>query len=63
MRRIVRVVKQQHSELKRQEVLTLVRALWETTVFERRMMVVLLLEAFQPLLQRPDISLLERLIR
>src|SRR2546430_12377175 len=63
MRRIVRVVKQQHSELKRQEVLTLVRALWKTTVFERRMMVVLLLEAFQPLLQQPDISLLERLIR
>ena len=63
MRRIVRVVKQQHSELKRQEVLTLVRALWKTTVFERRMMVVLLLEAFQPLLQPADISLLERLIR
>ena len=63
MRRIVRVVKQQHSELKRQEVLTLVRALWKTTVFERRMMVVLLLEAFQPLLQPADISLIERLIR
>jgi len=63
MRRIVRAVKQQDGELNRQELLALVRALWKTPRFERRMMVVLLLEAFQPLLQRPDISLLERLIR
>ncbi len=63
MRRIVRAVKQQDGELNRQELLALVRALWKTPVFERRMMVVLLLEAFQPLLQQPDISLLERLIR
>ena len=63
MRRVVRAVKQQDGELNRQELLALVRALWKTPVFERRMMVVLLLEAFQPLLQRPDVSLLERLIR
>ena len=63
MRRVVRAVKQQDGELNRQELLALVRALWKTPVFERRMMVVLLLEAFQPLLQQPDISLLERLIR
>src|SRR5437899_12980070 len=63
MRRIVVAVKQQDGDLNRQELLALVRALWKTPVFERRMMVVLLLEAFQPLLQQPDISLLERLIR
>ena len=63
MRRIVRAVKQQDGELNRQGLLRLVRVLWKTPLFERRMMVVLLLEAFQPLLQRADISLLERLIR
>jgi 3-methyladenine DNA glycosylase AlkD len=63
MRRIVRAVKQQDGELSRQEVLALVRALWETPVFERRMMAVLMLEAFEPLLRAPDIELLERLIR
>jgi 3-methyladenine DNA glycosylase AlkD len=63
MRRIVRAVKQQDRELSRQEVLALVRALWETPVFERRMMAVLMLEAFEPLLRAPDIELLERLIR
>jgi 3-methyladenine DNA glycosylase AlkD len=63
MRRIVRAVKQQDGELTRQEVLALVRALWKTPVFERRMMVVLLLEVFHPLLQSADINLLERLIR
>src|SRR5438552_2140768 len=63
MRRIVRAVKQQDGELNHQELLALVRALWKTPLFDRRMMVVLLLEAFQPLLQQPDISLLERLIR
>jgi len=63
MRRIVRAVKQQDGELNRQGLLRLVRVLWKTPLFERRMMVVLLLEAFQPLLQRADISLLERLVR
>jgi 3-methyladenine DNA glycosylase AlkD len=63
MRRIVRAVTQQDGDLNRPELLALVRMLWKTPVFERRMMVVLLLEAFQPLLQPADISLLERLIR
>jgi 3-methyladenine DNA glycosylase AlkD len=63
MRRTVRAVKQQDGELNRQELLALVRALWKTPVFERRMMVVLLLEAFEPLLLPADIGLLERLIR
>jgi 3-methyladenine DNA glycosylase AlkD len=42
---------------------TLVRILWGRPVFERRMMAVLLLEAFQPLLRPGDIPMLERLIR
>jgi len=63
MRRTVRAVKQQHGELNRQGLLALIRALWKTPVFERRMMVVLLLETFEPLLVPADISLLERLIR
>ncbi len=63
MRRTVRAVKEEHGELNRQGLLRLVRVLWKTPLFERRMMVVLLLEAFQPLLLRTDIALLERLIR
>jgi 3-methyladenine DNA glycosylase AlkD len=63
MRRIVRAVKQGHGALKRQGLLTLVRVLWNVPMFERRMMGVLLLEAFHPLLLPADIGLLERLIR
>jgi 3-methyladenine DNA glycosylase AlkD len=63
MRRIVRAVTQQDGDLNRPELLALVRMLWKTPVFERRMMAVLLLEAFQPLLRPGDIPMLERLIR
>jgi 3-methyladenine DNA glycosylase AlkD len=42
---------------------TLVRILWGRPVFERRMMAVLLLEAFEPLLRPGDIPMLKRLIR
>jgi 3-methyladenine DNA glycosylase AlkD len=63
MRQIVRAVKRQHCGLDRQGLVALVRILWSRPVFERRMMAVLLLEAFQPLLRLADIALLERLIR
>jgi 3-methyladenine DNA glycosylase AlkD len=62
MRQTVREVKRQHG-LTRQVLLPLVGILWKTPVFERRMMVVLLLEAFEPLLRPADITLLEQLIR
>jgi 3-methyladenine DNA glycosylase AlkD len=63
MRQIVRAVKRQHSGLDRERLVALVSILWKTPVFERRMVAVLLLEAFEPLLQPADITLLERLIR
>jgi 3-methyladenine DNA glycosylase AlkD len=63
MRQVVRAVKRQHGGLDRQGLVTLVRILWGRPVFERRMMAVLLLEAFQPLLRPAEIPLLERLIR
>jgi 3-methyladenine DNA glycosylase AlkD len=63
MRQIVRAVKRQYGGLDRQGLVTLVRILWGRPVFERRMMAVLLLEAFQPLLRPGDIPMLERLIR
>jgi 3-methyladenine DNA glycosylase AlkD len=63
MRQVVRVVKGQHGTLDHQRLVALVTILWKTPVFERRMMAVLLLEAFQPLLRPADIALLERLIR
>ena len=63
MRRVARAVTQQHSGLDRRRLVALVGILWNRPVFERRMMAVLLLEAFQPLLRAPDMKLLERLIR
>ena len=63
MRRVARAVKQQHSGLDRRRLVALVGILWNRPVFERRMMAVLLLEAFQPLLRPADMKLLERLIR
>jgi 3-methyladenine DNA glycosylase AlkD len=63
MRQIVRAVKRQHGGLDRKGLLALVRILWGRSVFERRMVAVLLLEAFEPLLRPDDMALLERLIR
>jgi 3-methyladenine DNA glycosylase AlkD len=63
MRQTVRTVKRDHGELDRRGLIALVGSLWKTPVFERRMMAVLLLEAFQPLLRPADIAMLERLIR
>jgi len=63
MRQTVRMVKRQHGGLDRRGLVALVKILWGRPVFERRMMAVLLLEAFQPLLRSADIALLERLIR
>ena len=63
MRQTVRTVKQDHRELDRRGLVALVGILWKMPVFERRMMAVLLLEAFEPLLRPADMALLERLIR
>ncbi|TMD63483.1 MAG: DNA alkylation repair protein [Chloroflexi bacterium] len=63
MRQIIRVVKRQHAGLDRRRLVSLVGILWKLPVFERRMVAVLLLEAFQPLLRPGDIAQLERLIR
>src|SRR3989454_2168756 len=58
MRQMVRTVKRQHRTLDRSRLVALVRILWGQPVFERRMTAVLLLEAFEPLVQPADISLL-----
>lgn len=63
MRTTVREIKRQYRALDRQGLVALVKMLWARPVFERRMMAVLLLEAFEPLLRPADIALLERLIR
>jgi len=63
MRQVVRALKQEHAGLDRRNLLELVALLWSRPVFERRMMAVLLLEAFEPLLRPADMKLLERLIR
>jgi 3-methyladenine DNA glycosylase AlkD len=63
MRQTVRTVKREHGGLDRHGLVGLVAILWRRRVFEQRMMAVLLLEAFQPLLRPADMPLLERLIR
>ena len=63
MRQTVRALKREHAALDRRRLVALVSLLWKRRQFERRMMAVLLLEAFGPLLQPTDIALLERLIR
>jgi 3-methyladenine DNA glycosylase AlkD len=63
MREAVGSVKRQHGGLDRKALVGLVSILWSRRVFERRMMAVLLLEAFEPLLRPADMTLLERLIR
>ena len=63
MRQAVRTLKQEHAGLDRPDLIELVAHLWSRPVFERRMMAVLLLEAFEPLLRPADMKLLERLIR
>lgn len=63
MRVMVRAVKRQRAPLDRDRLVQLVEALWRRPVFELRMTAVLLLEAFETLLQPRDIGLLERLIR
>src|SRR5712664_1783491 len=60
MRDVVRAIRRQHRDLDRRAVVALVRLLWSRPVFERRMMAVLVLEAFQPLLRPADIALLQR---
>jgi hypothetical protein len=63
MRDTVRALKRDHAELDHRGLVALASLLWRRRQFERRMMAVLLLEAFEPLLQPADMTLLERLIR
>jgi 3-methyladenine DNA glycosylase AlkD len=63
MRQMVRATKKQQSAVDHGGLVRLVETLWRRPVFETRMLAVLLLEAFQPLLRPADITLLERLIR
>jgi 3-methyladenine DNA glycosylase AlkD len=63
MRQTVRALKREHAALDRRRLVALVSILWRRRQFERRMMAILLLEAFQALLQPADITLLEGLIR
>ena len=63
MRAVLRSITQHHRQLDRQALVELTTALWDRPLFEWRMMAVLFLDAFEPLLRRSDITLLERLIR
>jgi hypothetical protein len=56
MRQAVRSVKRHHGGLDRTALVELVSILWSRRVFERRMMAVLLLDAFEPLLQPADMT-------
>jgi 3-methyladenine DNA glycosylase AlkD len=62
MRQLVKTIRRPPA-LDRDSLLQLVRTLWGRSVFELRMVAVLLLEVFEPLLRPADIRLFERLIR
>src|SRR5256886_13591528 len=62
MRAVLRSIKQQH-RLNRPGLIQLTTLLWDRPLFEWRMMAVLLLDAFESLLGRGYIALLERLFR
>lgn len=63
LRSVVRSIHREHPQLDRATLIGLVTTLWSRAVFESRMAAVLLLDAYQPLLQTKDIALIERLIR
>jgi 3-methyladenine DNA glycosylase AlkD len=63
MRQAVRAVKRQPGALDHHRLMALVRLLWRGPVFERRMLAVLLLEAYEPLLRPADIAPIERMLR
>lgn len=63
MREIVTGIRRAHRELNRQTTLALVRRLWSRSVFEHRMIAVLVLEAFASRLEAVDLPLLERFFR
>jgi 3-methyladenine DNA glycosylase AlkD len=63
IRRVVAAFARGHPDLRRSELLRLVRELWRVPVHERRMAAVELLDRYGPLLTPTDLRLVERLIR
>lgn len=63
MRRLVKRLAADQPGLERKDLLSLVQALWDEPVHERRMVAVLLLERFGALLEPGDLPLIEQLLR
>lgn len=63
IRRVVAAFARRHPDLRRSDLLRLVRELWRVPVHERRMAAVELLDRYGPLLKPTDLRLVERLIR
>lgn len=63
IRRVVAAFARRHPDLRRSDLLRLVRELWRVPVHERRMAAVELLDRYGPLLTPTDLRLVERLIR
>jgi 3-methyladenine DNA glycosylase AlkD len=63
MRKVVIAVRRAHPELKREDVLALVRALWKKPIHERRAAAVELLEQYKKELRPEDIGVVETFLR
>ena len=63
IRAAVKEISAEHRDLERQDLITLVEALWVEPVFERRMASVFLLDRFADRLGVADLPLIERLVR
>ena len=63
IRRVARAFLRERPELSRDGLLSVVRALWNEPVFERKIIAVILLEERARLLQARDVRFLESLLR
>ena len=63
IRKVMKAFAEQHRDLPRDDVASLIEALWAKPVFERRMMAAMLLEEYVSVLEPSDLELIERLIR
>src|ERR671911_140008 len=63
IRKVMKAFAERHRGLPRDDLVSLIEALWAEPVFERRMMAAMLLEEYVAVLESSDLELIERLIR
>ena len=63
IRKVMKAFAERHRGLPRDDLVSLIEALWAKPVFERRMMAAMLLEQYVAVLEPSDLEVIERLIR